>query len=149
MMKDKILLLIAIIMMSISITVSAQHAPDHGISDSSSRDTLVQDVSKHVTDTVYCIFPIFSFDDSITLPVKCFELEKYEDVLNSLPGVSISDDGNIYVKGDSRIKASQIIFRMWGLEIEFVCSKNYSVVYALDMSQIKIESVIVKFRDYL
>lgn len=145
-MKNKVpFLLIIITLLSTFIPAAARRMTDSSDMDLSTNDSIVQNVSTHNTDTLYCEFPLFQFDDSITLPVKRSELEKYENVLNSLPGVSISEDGYIYVKGDLKIKVSQILFRMMPCAVEFVCSKDYSVVYTLDSSKLK--GVISRFVD--
>ena len=54
----------------------------------------------------------------------------------------------VYVKGESKIKASKIVFRELPAEIKVVCQKKYSVVYIPDFSGIEVEAVITRFVVY-
>lgn len=75
-----------------------------------------------VSDSFFCI------NDSVTVPIEQNKLKEIEDVLHKLPGVTLTDDGDVYLDVRYRTKALRVLFQE-NKEIKFICSNDYSAVF--------------------
>jgi len=81
---------------------------------------------KCVADTERVLDLYFHLNDTITMPIGQAELDRVGDVLLKLPGVSMDDNGDVFIEYRYKTKVSMVYFN-GDKEIKFVCP-DYSLV---------------------
>lgn len=79
----------------------------------------------YFADTIYMPDSLFYINGVVRLPMKYRKLKTMKDYLLKLPGVKVTDDGNVIVNDQ---KVNRIFFKRMK-RIVFHCSHKYSVVY--------------------
>ena len=81
---------------------------------------------KCVADTEFVSDLYFHLNDTVTMPIGQAELDRVGDVLLKLPGVSMDDNGDVFIEYRYKTKVSMVYFN-GDKEIKFICP-DYSLV---------------------